>query len=121
MARYVVINHNQQITTIKATVRANIANTVRDMRSNRDLENWVSQLVNDRFAELNAAMDRECENLFQETESTMVKIQNDHALNEAERTIVLYTLEKVETRCHELMRTLDPIYDKAKRALKVSA
>lgn len=103
---------------LKAEMKKNISLAIRDMQANQNLETWIEQLVGNRFDQLSASMDEECEKLLRDTETSMNEIRKDLAQNEAERKNTIKRLDKAENRCIEIVTGLKPVCEKVEAALK---
>lgn len=108
----------KKLKEIKDKVKENITLSVREMQLNRNLENWVEEMVITRFDELIASMEEECERLLQDSEHSMDEIRKDLAQNEAERTNTLKRLDAAQNRCIEIVKELEPVCRKVESALK---
>ena len=103
---------------IKQMSRENVAKALTEMKANRDIENWINQLVNDKFDELIKAVEGECEKMLRDTEASMTEIHKDLTRNEASREQVTRQLNEAESKCAEILETLKPIHQKVEAALK---
>ena len=75
-------NAQRKLDELKQQLYLGIHQMVQEMRTQRELENWVEKLVADNFRELSNAMDAECERLLLDSEASMESIRR--ALTDSE-------------------------------------
>jgi len=97
---------------------AAVQQMVETMRSNQELEQWAGQRVETCFGELIAAMEKECEKLLCDTESTMDSIQQEIGQNEAQQMLLLQRYEEISASAESIVAQLQPT---AERVLAVLA
>lgn len=108
----------KKLREIKAEMKKNITASIRDMQTQRDLENWVESMVGSRFDQLSASMEEDCEKILRDTEKSMDEIRRDLARSETERENAVKKLEKAEASCVEIITDLKPVCEKVSAALK---
>lgn len=108
----------KKLKELKTEMKKNVSLAIREMQVNRNLENWIEEMVVKRFDELIASMEDECEKMLQDSEHSMNEIRKDLAQSEAERANTLKRLEDAENRCVALVTELKPICEKVEMVLK---
>ena len=108
----------KKLAELKTQMKKNISLAIREMQVNRNLENWIEEMVVKRFDELITSMEDECEKMLQDSERSMNEIRKDLAQSEAERANALKRLEDAEKRCVALVTELKPICEKVEAVLK---
>lgn len=93
---------------IRKKLITSVYTMVDEMRSKRDLENWIEQRVNTSFDELIIAMENECEKLLKDTEATMDSIKAELGKNESERIHLEQDYDEYIANTKTIMDTLQP-------------
>lgn len=93
---------------IRKKLITSVYTMVDEMRSKRDLENWIEQRVNTSFDELIIAMENECEKLLKDTEATMDSIKAELGKNESERIHLEQDYDEYIANTKTVMDTLQP-------------
>lgn len=92
----------KRLEELRASIKTEIHKMILEMRTQRELENWVCGLVDGRFKELADGMEEECERLLKDTERAMDSIKKDLTENEIQR-------RHMEEECDQVIKTIEQI------------
>ena len=111
-------NAQRKLDELKQQLYLGIHQMVQEMRTQRELENWVEKLVADNFRELSNAMDAECERLLLDSEASMESIRRALTDSELRRRQTLEGSRHILDTLEKIRLELKPVVDRLARDLE---
>lgn len=108
----------KELDKIRKSVLDGVESMLMDMQSQRELENWASRVTQEKFDELIAGMEGECERMLRDTESNMEAIRQDLMENEFKRKQMGESIDKMVEEVKRINDSISAVNDKVCQVLK---